>query len=212
MKFLYFVILSLVLFLGIIPAKADYITTQSFVVDVNTTITVVTSGTLNTAINGSTGELGTPLSLNFNITTNQDANSIRMHAFILDSSSTKQNAFYCTSSSTDTSQPMYLALGDYATGHQPNSSSINDCLQATSTSSNNADTIAYPGTVSINNGGSVQYITNGNYFDYTVKSGTTDINLTLATTPKPGTYDSASALDEPDNFEAEIYLDNIPGT
>ncbi len=208
---LFITIFILVLFLGINTAKADYITTHTFVVDSDTTITIVVSGTLNASMDGDTGTLSNALNLNFNIKSNEDSETIRMHALVLDSASTKENAFYCTDTSEGTRRSLHLVLGDCATGHEPDSSSIADCQQEKSTAVNNSDAIAYPGTLSITNDGRVQYNSSRGYFTCKVKSGVTDLTLALTTTPKAGTFDSASAMDEPDKYEAEIYLDNIPG-
>lgn len=201
-------LIILILFLGILPARADYIATHTFVVDAENTITVVVSGTLDATLDGTTGSLSTPLNINFNIATNNDIGDIRLKAFVVDSTSTKNSAFYCTGSGAVTTQPVHLVLGDYV--HPPALSSINDCKQASSDPLNNSNAIAYPGTVSINNTGTVSYNNTDGYFDVNVISGTTDLNLTLSTTPKAGTYDVDSATDQADDYKVEIYLDNIP--
>lgn len=206
------IITILLLIFTLLPASADYTTTNTFVIDADTTMAIVISGTLSSSIDGETGALSTPLNINFNITTNQADNNVILRAFVLDSTGTKQSAFYCLGSGNKISETMHLVFGDYATGHNPTGASINNCKQVISTAINNSDAIAYPGIVRINNGGRIAYHANGGtgYFSSIILPGNTNLNLTLATTPKLGTYDVSTALDEPDDYKVEIYLDNIP--
>lgn len=204
----YLIIFILFLLAGNLPAKADYIATHTFVVDAENTITVVVSGFLNAAIDGDTGALSSPLSINFNIATNEDLDNIRLRALVLDADSNKDGAFYCTGTEDVASQAMHLVLG--ATAHPPSLVAVNNCEQAASDPLINDGVVAYPGTVSINHGGTVRYSNADKYFNAQVKSGTSDLTLALGTTPKAGTFDSASAMDEPDDYKVEVYLDNIP--
>ena len=154
----YLSILILSIFFGILPAKADFIATQDFYVDADTTITIVVSGDLTTSINGNSGHLGTPLNINFNISSNEAANDIRMRAMITDASAVQHSAFYCTNTSAVTSQSMFLIMAE----KDIEAPSILNCKNGASTVENNPCAIAYPGTVSItNNGSTVQYVENG---------------------------------------------------
>ena len=207
----YLSILILSIFFGILPAKADFIATQDFYVDADTTITIVVSGDLTTSINGNSGHLGTPLNINFNISSNEAANDIRMRAMITDASAVQHSAFYCTNTSAVTSQSMFLIMAE----KDIEAPSILNCKNGASTVENNPCAIAYPGTVSItNNGSTVQYVENGGdgYFSANVIAGTTDLNMTLATSTKAGTYDVAVSNDCAENYEVTVYLDNIPGS
>lgn len=206
----YLIILMLSLFTtGILPARADYIATQNFVIDVDTTMTVVTSGTLTTPINGMTGNLDTPLNLNFNISVNQDTNDIRLKAIVTDSTAGQHSGFYCTGSSAVSSQAMYMVLAE----PDVEAAGIANCEQAVSTVADNPCAIAYPGTVAIDNGGTVQYVENsGNgYFNVNVAMGETNLSVNLSTTVKAGTYDAYVANDCAENYQVEVFLDNIPG-
>ena len=206
-----FLVLLIIIFFNISSANADYITTNTFVVDVSNTVTIVTSGNLTSTIDPFTGQMSTPLHINFNITSNEDLSNINLKAYVTDSTSVKSSGFYCTDTSEVTSQSMYLVFTD--SDDEVATASINDCKQAASTPMSNPNVIAYPGTVSINNDGTIQYNQNGGdgYFSSQIKTGTTDLNMTISTTPKPGTYDFNTAEDESDTYQVEIYLDNIPG-
>lgn len=201
-------ILILYLFLAILPARADYIATHTFVVDAENTITVIVSGTLSTAIDAETGSLGTGLNINFNIATNEDLENIRLKALVLASCSTKICAFCATDESGVCSKSVTLIMCNCV--NMPDILSINDCKLPSPTSINNQNAIAYPGLVSINNDGNLSYSESNGYFSCAVKTGTTDLNITLNTSPKPGTFDAETAMDSDDNYEVEIFLDNIP--
>ena len=199
-----------ILFICILPVRADFTATQTFVVNAQNTITIVASGNLASSIDGFTGELQSPLHINFNITSNADLSDIQLKAFITDYSNAKNSGFYCADTSAATSQSMYLLFLDSV--DEIPAGSIDDCKKAVSTAINNPNVIAYPGTISINNTSTIQYVPNGGlgYFSSQIKSGTTDLSMVLSTTPKPGTYDFNVANDEPDSYTVEIYLDNIP--
>lgn len=199
-----------ILFICILPVRADFTATQTFVVDAQNTITIVASGNLASSLDGFTGELQSPLHINFNITSNADLSDIQLKAFVTDSANVKSSGFYCADTSVGTSQSMYLLFID--SDDEITAEAIDDCKKAASTPINNPNVIAYPGTISINNTGTLQYVPNGGtgYFSSQIKSGTTDLNMVLGTTPKPGTYDFNVANDEPDAYIVEIYLDNIP--
>lgn len=208
------IIITLLLLICItkLPANADYIATQTFVVDASNTITIVTSGNLNSNIDGITGQLASILNINFNITTNADVNDIRLRAMVLDDTSTKHSAFYCTDTSPGTNVNMDLVLADQFSS-KVTLSSIRDCQQAVSTPVLNPHTIAYPGAVTIDHSGTVQFIPNSleGYFSANILTGETNLNMTLGTSTKSGTFDSDTAYDSADNYLVEIYLDNIPG-
>lgn len=200
----------LILIVSVLPAKAVYITTNSFYVNAENTIEIVISGTLTAGVDGSTGALSTGLNINFNITTNEALTDIRLRAYTVDDGANNISSFYCTGSGAVSSQSMFLAFA--SADNPPTSASINNCKQASSTSTLNPNAIAYSGTVSINNSGTVSYLANGGngYFTCEVLTGETDLNMALTTAAKSGTYDEITALDEPDPYRVEIYLDNIP--
>lgn len=194
-----------------LPVKADYITTNTFVIDALNTVSIVITGNLNSNIDGNTGNLSSALSINFNITTNSPLNNIGLRARVVDDSSAFHSGIYSTSGGgAISSDSMFLVLADY--DNPPAASSINDCKQTVSTFANNQDVIAYPGNVSINNGGSFQYIDNSGegYYTCQVQQDVTDLNMTLGIVPKAGTFDPVTALDRPDNYKVEIYLDSLP--
>jgi hypothetical protein len=205
-----FYISLFILIFTMLPARADYITTNTFVIDAQHTVTIIISGNLNSTINGDTGTLTSALSINFNIATNADLCNIGLRANVVNSSASNQSAFYSTCSDAASSQNMNLVLADY--DHPPDAASIEDCKQATSTPESNPDSIAYPGTVTIDNAGTISYQDNNSngYFLCQVLQGTTNLTIALNTVPKSGTYDSTTAMDEPDTFKAEIYLDSLP--
>jgi hypothetical protein len=207
----YLIILTLLIFAGMTPAKADYIATHNFEIDVDTTMTVVVSGTMNTNITGANGTMGTPLNINFNIATNQDVNGITLKAMVTDSTESK----LCACCGCETSGPASSLTTTYILAndtHKPMAGCVENCKTGSCTSMENENTIAYPATITINNEGTVQKVVDAErcYFSADVKSGVTDLNLTLSPTPKVGTYDIATAQDEPDNYVLEVFLDNIP--
>jgi len=206
----YLIILVLFVIAGINPANADVIATNTFYVDADTTMTVITSGTLNAVISGETGQLSTPLNINFNISTNQDYDNIRLKAHTATSTSTNCCCCCTTTTGEAPSHTFLLALGNET--HLASSIGINDCLCSSPQCDLNPNVIAYPGVVSISNGGTIEPQSSGedHYMNCKVKAGVSDLNLTLSTTPKPGTYDVNSAQDEPDNYVVEVYLDNLP--
>jgi len=203
-----FIILILFIFAGVMPAKADYITTQTFYVDADTTISVVISGTLNTIITGALGDMSTPMNINFNISTNEELPNIRLKAEVIGSLNETKTAFCCTDVGEVSSQAMALVLANGL--HKPMACCIGNCMTGACTTMENANAIAYPGTVSINNSGTIHYNSTNGYFDAKVKTGTSDLTLALNASPKSGTYDIDTAQDEPDNYVVEIYLDNLP--
>ncbi len=205
--YLLFLIFSLVFCLNL-PAKADYIATETFVVNVSNTVTVVVSGTLSSPIDSSSGNLGNALNINFNIATNEDLENIHLKALVTDSNSIKQSAFAATDASEVSSKNINLVFGSNV--ESPTLAAINDCKLVTSTPANNPCAIAYPGTISINNNGQLSYSTSNGYFSCAVRSGTSDLHMALTTTAKAGTFDSVSSLDEAGLYLVEIFLDNIP--
>lgn len=200
-----FYIITLILILSILPAYADSTAVNTFIVNADATISVVTSGVFATSINAETGELGSGLNINYKITTNKATQDIRLRALVLDNNDKQLNAF-CPNGGSSSSQNVYLVFA--SSDHPPEESSINDCKQSASTPLNNPDSIAYPGLININNNGSISYNNDG-YFSCEIGEYTTDLTMSLATIPKPGTYDATTAMDEPDSYKVEIYLDNI---
>lgn len=206
----YLIVLLLFIFFLVPQAKADYITTETFVVDATNTVSIAVSGTLYTTIEASHGNLGTALNIDFNIISNEDLNTVTLKTFVKDSTSVKHSAFYCTGSTPVTSQSMFLVLANSG-ANPPIAGSIADCKQNTSTATSNANAIAYPGVVTITGpaGSSITYVPNGSdgYFSTVLKAGTTDLIMSVSTVAKAGTV---SSLDTADSYQVEIYLDNIP--
>lgn len=193
------------------PAKADYITTETFTITAAATITITISGSLTSTIAADTGNLGSSLNINFNVFSNQNYNSATLRAFVQDSTGTKYSAFSGTDQGLVRSSNIYLVMANDT--YKPTSDAISDCKATTSTATNNADAIAYAGTVTINDNASIRYRPNGTqgYFELRFRAyRSTDLNMTLSTTPKAGTFDSASSLDEPGPYKVEIYMDNLP--
>jgi len=149
----------------------------------------------------------TPLNIDFNITTNEDIKDINLNAYVLDSKGTKHSAFGDTSPGISSNQKMGLTFANNV--HPPDANSIDNCNGASCSSTDNPNAISYPGTININNKGTLEY-NSGGYYVVQVNSGTTDLPLSLATTPKSGTYDFDTAQDESDTYQVEIYLDNLP--
>lgn len=200
-----FYITILILVLSVFPAYADSTAINTFIVNADATVSIITSGILTTNINAETGELGTGLSINYKITANKAMQDVRLRAVVLDNNQKEHSAF-CPNGGGTSNQNVYLVFA--SSDHPPEESSINDCKQSGSTPLNNPDSIAYPGTININNNGSLNYNNDG-YFSCEIGEYTTDLTMSLATIPKPGTYDATTAMDEPDSYKVEIYLDNI---
>lgn len=202
MKF-YITILILISFA--LPVCADATAINTFIVNADATVSIVTSGILTTSINAENGELGNALNINYKITANKAMQDVRFKAIVLDNNNKEHSAF-CYNGGGSSNQNIYLVFA--SSNHPPEESSINDCKQPSSTPLNNPDSIAYPGVININNNGSLSYNSDG-YFSCEIGEYTTDLNMSLTTIPKPGTYDATTAMDEPDSYKVEIYLDNI---
>lgn len=197
------------LFFSILPAKADDIATNYFQIDAATTAQISISGNLFTTIDPLTGILSSALNINFAIATNQALSDIRLKALVKDSSSISTNAFYYSGATSTSSSSFYLTFVN--TDVPPASTSIANCKSAISTSINNPNAIAYPGTVTISNGGTISYNSTNGYFSCQVPAiNTTNISLSVTATPKVGTFDAITALDEAGTYKVEIYLDNLP--
>lgn len=204
-KLLYSTIL--ILFFAL-QANADTTATQTFIVDAENTVTVNVTGNMASSLNVDTGELTTPISINFNIESNADLSNIQLKAFATDSSSNKDLAFHCTTTTSSSSLPIDLTFSNNT--HLPTSTSIASCCCDSSMVKDNPDSIAYSGNVTIDNNGALNYIKDSGYINANLTSGTTNLNLTLNTAVKSGTYDSTTGLDEEGDYKVEIYLDNIP--
>ena len=202
-----FIIAVIITFFNVSCANADYITTNTFVVNIQNTVAVANSGNLNSGINPFTGEMSTPINIDFNITTNEDIKDINLNAYVLDSTGTKHSAFCDTSPGISSNQKMCLTFANSV--HLPEASSINNCHGTSCSSIENPNAISYPGIININNNGTLEYNSGGHYVAQ-VNSGVTDLRISVATTPKSGTYDFNTAQDISDTYQVEIYLDNLP--
>lgn len=197
------VLILLILFCNFLPAFADTTATSTIATYVIGTITFDVKGVLTTTIDGTSGTLGNSLNINYAMTTNTNTNSLRLHAVVLNSSGSKINSIYSLGVPS-----LYLVFGN--TDFPPTTAAISNCQQATSTATLNANAIAFPGTVTIDNGGNLSYSASG-YYSFNIKKNTSNLNLTISTTPKTGTFDSATSLDEVGPYKVELYIDNIPG-
>src|SRR5574344_1161128 len=193
---------------NLLPCVADTSSTQTFIVDVSTSINVTESGSLTSSIDTDTGNLASPLNINFNIVSNANLSNIQLKALVTDSSGNLDNAFYCTNTSTATSIPTYVVLANAT--YAPTQSSVQNCETSSSTATRNVNSLAYNGTVSIDNSGTLTYNSTSGYFNATVNSGTSNIALSLSTTVKSGTFDTSNYNDENGAYKVQIYLDNIP--
>lgn len=192
------------------PVFADTMETNSVVVYSSATVTVEESGVHSATIDPDTGALSSSLSLDFAITANSDINNVLVRSVISDADLSQHSAFTTPSVSTSTSQCFcFVFTNDDC---KPEVSSINNCKLSSCSASSNPDSIAYQGTITINNSGSISFVPNSGegYFSCEVKEGSTNLNLQISTTPKPGTYDLLTALDEPGDYQVTIYLDNLP--
>lgn len=205
MKYFYIIIL---LFLGIIPTFADTTSTHTFIFDVTNSVTVNVTGNMTSTIDTETGDMTTPLNINFNIVSNANLTNIQLKALVTDSSSNLDNAIYCNDTTSATSLPLSLVLAN--TTYTPLVTAISDCETTSSTFANNPNAIAYSGTVSIDNGGTLSYSSSNGYINANINTGTSNLNLALTTSAKAGTYDNTNYSDEVGDYKVEVYLDNIP--
>lgn len=193
------------------PARADYIATQTFVIDANSTISVNMSGNLSSAINADKGTLANGLNINFSFLSNTNYNNATLKAFVVDSSNVKHSAFSGIDHGYTQSENVYIEMTNDTS--RPTPDAVIDCKSTTSSYLNNANVIAYPGTVTIDGNGKLRYRNNGDS-DFLelqfVANETTNVSLSLSTDPKPGTFDVETSLDEPGPYLVEIYVDNLP--
>lgn len=186
--------------------RADTTATMTLVTYVVGNITFNVTGTTTTTIDTTSGALGTGLNINYSMATNNNQSNLRLHAVVLDSGSVKRNAFYPTGGTT-TNQTMFLTLGN--TSATPTTSAISNCQIASSAATLNANAIAYPGNIILSGGGTMTYNSSGYYTFNVRRNVTNNLNMSITTTPKAGTFDSTTALDEPGPYTVEIYIDNI---
>ncbi len=206
MKKIKFQIFIFTLILAILPVHAADVGISTLGTYVLGQITFNVTGALTTNIDVNTGALGTGLNVNYAMTTNNNISNLRVYAKVL-SSTGKVNAFYSVGG-TPTARTMFLVLGNLSI--PPTTAEINNCRQATSTATSNANAIAYPGTITISGGRSVAYNAAG-YYTFNVRRNiTNNLNVSITTAAKTGTYDVNSALDEPGAYQAEIYIDQVP--
>ncbi len=209
MKFLKF----LLLFLFFISNKAyaDIVALNNLLIEVTPTVSVDIQGNYSTNINPDNGTLGSNLTINFLVSSNEDLNNIRLKAIVNDSNNTSISAISSQQSSIGSNASCYVVLANNT--YPPTAASIADCKAPNSTPQINEEAIAYLGTLNIDNQGTLEYQldeSNQGYYNCTILNGNTNISLNIGTTPKPGTYDSQTALDGDNTFEVMVYLDNIP--
>lgn len=201
---IFYTVLFIFIF-GASSVRADTTANMTLVTYVVGNITFNVTGTTTTNIDTTNGALGTGLNINYSMTTNNNQSNLRLHAVVLDSGSVKRNAFFPIGGTT-TNRTMNLVLGN--TSVLPTTAAISDCEQTTSTATLNANAIAYPGNITLSGGGTVTY--SSPYYNFNVRRNVTNIlDMSITTTPKSGTFDSTSALDEPGPYTVEIYIDNI---
>lgn len=206
MNNLKFYIIIFLFILGALPVMADVTANMTLVTYVVGNITFNVTGTTTTTIDATSGALGTGLNINYAMTTNINQSNLRLRAVVLDSTVVKRNAFFPIGGTT-TNRTMNLVLGN--TSVAPTTTAINDCRQTTSTATLNANAIAYPGNITLKGGGSVTYNSLGYYTFNVRRTVANNLNMSITTTPKTGTFDSTSSLDEPGPYTVEIYIDNI---
>lgn len=192
-------------------AQADTIAVNNLLVEVTPTVSVDISGNFTTNIDPDSGNLGSNLSINFLVASNESINNIQLKALVNDSNNVAYSAFASNHSGISSHSEYYIVLANNT--YPPSASAINDCKLSNSNSLNNEEAIAYMGSLNIDNSGTVEYQTDGNnqaFYNCSVNEGNTNISLNISPTPKPGTYDSQTALDGNNTFEVLVYLDNIP--
>lgn len=197
----FYILIIVFLFFGASPVRADTTGVINFLTYVIGSITFDVTGTLTTSIDASSGALGTGLNINYQMTSNNAVNNLQLKAVVLNSTGAKVNGFYSIGGTS-----MFLVLGN--TSAPPTAAAISNCQQASSTSTLNPNAIAYSGTITIDNSGTISYNAGG-YYNFGIRRNTTNLNMSIITTPKPGTFDSTTALDEPGPYTVEIYIDNI---
>lgn len=207
MKYFYITIFILLTFF-INPTYADTTSTHTFIFDVSNSVTVNVTGNMTSSIDTETGNMTTPLNINFNIVSNATLSNIQLKALVTDSTSNLDNAIYANDVTSATSIPLSVVLAN--TTYTPTVNAIDDCETVTSTVANNPNAVAYTGTVTVDNSGTLSYSTANGYINANLNTGTSNINLALTTSAKAGTYDTTNYSDEIGDYKVEVYLDNIP--
>lgn len=212
MKYYKFV---LIVFLILTLNKAnadDFIATQTFTTQINDTIGIEFTGHQSATIDGITGNLGSNLAVNFKITSNVAIGDLRLRAEVDNNASATESAFTSSGASIGNNLPVTLILANTNGVYKPTHESIINCKGGSCACTQNPESIAYSGTVNIDNNGLLNYIDNsGNgYFTANIGTNVTNLSLDLGTTVKPGTYNISTALDTLGTYQARIYIDNIP--
>ncbi len=212
MKYLKFILAILFIFIFNKAYAADFIATQTFTTQANDTVQIDSSGQRTATIDGMTGNLGGNLSVNFKITSNVAIGDLRLRAEVDNNASTTESAFTSSAASSGTNLPVTLIFANTTGGYIPSHSSIINCKGGSSTCTENPESIAYNGTVTVDNSGVLNYIDNsGNgYFTANIGANVTNLSLNLGTTVKPGTYNISTALDTLGTYQTRVYIDNIP--
>ena len=212
MKYLKFILAMLFMLISSKANAADFIATQTFTTQANDTVQIDSSGQQTSTIDGMTGNLGSNLSVNFKITSNVAIGDLRVRAEIDNSNGSIESAFTSSAASSGTNLPVTLILANTTGGYIPSHDSIINCKGGSCACTDNPESIAYNGTVTVDNSGVLNYIDNsGNgYFTANIGTNVTNLSLDLGTTVKPGTYNISTALDTLGTYQARVYIDNIP--
>lgn len=192
-------------------AQADTVAVNNLLIEVTPTVSVDISGNFTTNIDPDSGNLGSNLNINFLVSSNESINNIQLKAIVNDLNNTAQSAFASNQTGISNQSQYYMVFANST--YPPSASSINDCKLSNSNSINNEEAIAYMGSLNIDNSGTIEYQIDGSnqsFYNCSINEGNTNISLNISPTPKPGTYDSQTALDGNNTFEVLVYLDNIP--
>jgi len=214
MKYFNFIFaVFLILTMSEANAAIQTFTTQSY-----GTVLIDTIGGYQATIDTANGSLSNALNINFKITSNANISNLKVRALV-NTHNVGQFGAFRSSGGSGISLPAILALGNVSNGELPCNCCVENALGSLDVPCvvtgllSNANAIAYSGTITINNGGSLSYVNNAigeeSYFTASIGNGDTDI--TLDVNPLVGTsFQRIAATDMEGAYQAEIFIDNIP--
>lgn len=203
--------------------------TQHFIVNVGETIDISTNSSVLAAnMDDADGHLNADLSIDFAIQTNilGEMSGIKLSAVVNNAAGAPSQAMFSESNGS-----VNNALAKIVFASQ--GSDVEDCatdgaIQACCSTGlcnclDNENAVSYPATISIDNGGIIEYVSDERCFDVTLNitpaniGETTNLNVLLSRDCCPGTYSSPANIDDDStdvegNYEVEIMLTGIPGT
>lgn len=169
---------------GVSHAAPSSSATQTFDATLSSYVDIqasTTGATLSTTIDSTDGTLSANLVSVFNVTANEDSQTVYLQATANTSDTGAANALF-----QDGSDNVYIMLGNTGSGNQPASAALTDCAN---NGSANPNVIAYQiSSLALNNSATSEYDGTLNQYEITMDAGETTATTTTATAAYGDTY------------------------